>query len=202
MLRLLEYGSSQMRVGMPGIIESYDASEQSCDVQPAFTEENGTSIPVIKRAPIYFPRFGSFSITAPPAQGDPCWIAFSERDIDNWMNFGQKAPPFSRRTFDWNDAIVFPGVSPFNDSLALASSTDLVIGLADSSLVIRVTPAGKIQIGNENTSVDLLALLDDVISELMTTTVATGIGPQPLNPTTVAALGAARVSLETIKGAS
>jgi len=201
MLQLLEYGSSQMRVGMPGIIEKYTASEQSCDVQPAFLEEDGTELPVLTRVPVYFPRFGPFSISAPPAAGDPCWIGFSERDIDNWMNFGKKASPLSRRSFDWNDAVVWAGFSPFNDSLAVASATDLVIGLANSNMIIRVTPAGKIQIGNENTSVDLLAILDSVLSELMTTTVNTGIGPQPLNPTTVAALGTLRVDLTTIKGA-
>lgn len=198
--KAVKHEVATMRVAMPGTIVSYDASEQSASVQPAWTLSTGEKIPVITRAPVQFPRGGGFAITLPLAAGDPCWLLFGERDLERWLTTGQKHPPQSSRRFDWSDAVVIPGVGPWPDALASADASDLVVGRDDGTGLLRINPSGGITLGNENSGVELLDLLDQLITKLQLAKTITGIGPQPFDLATINALSQIRASLQGIKG--
>jgi len=145
----------QIRVGMPGIVQSYNSSEQSCDVQPALTEPDGTQYPVITRVPVVFPQGAGFAITWPLSEGDSVWLSFAERDIERWLNQGGNQSSNSPRVFDMSDAVAFPGMSPYSAPLSDAGVDHMVISI----------PGGKeLRLGQGAT--DFVALAADVLTEL------------------------------------
>lgn len=93
---LMDAVSSQIRVSLPGVIQSFDATEQTVSVQPAIQEvvskpdlsKSNTSLPLLVDVPLVFPRGGGFSLTFPVAKGDECLIVFADLDIDSWWQNG------------------------------------------------------------------------------------------------------------------
>jgi len=105
---------------MPGIIESFEPSNQTCTVQPAIRRvlrtEDGTettvtqvNLPILINVPVCTYEAAGFSVTLPIEKGDECLIVFSERCIDGWYDRGAVAPPITYRMHDLSDAFVVVG---------------------------------------------------------------------------------------------
>jgi Phage protein Gp138 N-terminal domain len=118
-LRLaLERSSRALRVGLPGRVERFDAANQLADVTPLLqesaTDESGNeqleSLPVLTNVPVQFAGGGGFAETFPVAAGDPCWITFSDRSLDEWIDRGGVVDPVDARRHDLGDPVAILGV--------------------------------------------------------------------------------------------
>lgn len=104
-------------VAMPCIVQSYDASRQTVDVQPVIRERFKTKentleykqYPLLINVPVVFPQAGSFSITFPIAKGDECLVIFADTAIDNWWVKGSIQNPVEIRRHDLSDGFAIFG---------------------------------------------------------------------------------------------
>ncbi|MRT14840.1 phage baseplate protein [Enterobacteriaceae bacterium RIT711] len=108
--------SNQIRVAMPGIIQSFDPDAVTCTVLPAIkgsdSSVNGTEsndIPLLVDVPVVFPRGGGCTLTFPVKAGDECLLIFSDRCIDFWWQSGGVQEPVDTRQHDLSDAFAIVG---------------------------------------------------------------------------------------------
>ena len=93
---------SSLHCAMPGIVESYDAQEQTASVRPALKRQ-GMALPVIRDVPVFMP----VPFTVNP--GDACLLVFADFDIDAWLASGETEEPVSGRQHSLSDAFAFVG---------------------------------------------------------------------------------------------
>lgn len=116
---LMDTISSQLRVAIPGIIQSFDADTQTCTVQPAIQERvqnpdlsySWVSLPLLVDVPVQFPRGGGFSITFPLQKGDECLLVFSDMCLDSWWTSGEVGNQMDKRRHDLSDATAIVGIT-------------------------------------------------------------------------------------------
>src|SRR6476660_3823601 len=81
-----------LHVGMPGIVQKYDASKQMADIQPAlkrkYSDGSLVNLPIITNVPIGHLRANNAIIHVPVKVGDTVFLHFSERSLDNWLSNG------------------------------------------------------------------------------------------------------------------
>lgn len=114
----LDGRQSQIHTGMPGVIVSFDPVKMTAVVQPALQgmqrNKDGTTeaitITKIPDVPVHFPGGGGHTLTFPVKAGDECWIAFSERNLDNWHQQGGVQRPGDYRMHDINDCVAHVGL--------------------------------------------------------------------------------------------
>lgn len=114
--RMLEAFSGDLRVSVPGIIQSFDPVEQTVTVQIAIREKinndgtiNNIEIPLLLDVPIVLPRAGNFILTMPIAQGDECLVIFGDRCIDAWFSSGGVQNQIESRKHDLSDGFAILG---------------------------------------------------------------------------------------------
>lgn len=120
---------------LPGIIQSFNAQEMTCEVQPAIQgkvrNEDGSialvNLPLLLDCPVIFPRGGGCSLTFPIRQGDECLVIFSARAIDLWWQSGGVQPPVEVRMHDLSDGFVLPG--PYSQPQVLPSVSTSAVQL-------------------------------------------------------------------------
>ena len=130
---------------IPGVIVSFNASENTVNVQPAIRktqviDDEITTVdqPVLQNVAIDIPYAAvlGFSLTLPLSAGDPCMIVYSERSIDNWQdNGGIQNPlePISPRAHDISDPIVIPGAIPTPNRISNYQTDAIEMRNADRS---------------------------------------------------------------------
>lgn len=106
-----------VRCAMPGIIESFDANEQTVSVYVAIRELIDTygnlswqDIPVLVDVPIILPRAGNFVLTMPIIKGDECLVVFADACIDAWWQSGGIQNQVEIRRHDLSDGIAIIGL--------------------------------------------------------------------------------------------
>ena len=117
--------AANLRVCMPGVIESFDAGTQRARVIPGVRmktvlgqEVRYVDLPVVEEVPIMIPSAGGFAVTLPIKSGDPCVLMFADRDIENFLISGKPENPgkaqgeetTAPRSHHLTDAICFPGI--------------------------------------------------------------------------------------------
>lgn len=105
-----------VRVAMPGIIESWDASQQTVDVRLALREKvtNGGSesemeIPLLVDVPVIMPRAGGYVLGFAPSEGDECLVVFADCCIDSWWQSGGVQSQADSRRHDLSDGFAILG---------------------------------------------------------------------------------------------
>ncbi len=106
-----------LRVACPGIIRSFDPTEQTVTVQPAIREKrwkaDGTEewleIPELVDVPIVFPRAGGYVLTMPVEAGDECLVIFGDACMDAWWQSGGVQNQIDCRRHDLSDGFAIPG---------------------------------------------------------------------------------------------
>jgi hypothetical protein len=137
-LRLaLDARVSEIRVALPGIVQSYDSAKQRCSVQVAimdgfrdeYGERRAESLPIVNDVPVVFPGAGSYSITWPLAKGDTVLLVFSSSSLDRWLVRGGVVDPADDRRHTLNDAIAIAGLRDFAHAVPSAGvhSTAMVL---------------------------------------------------------------------------
>lgn len=189
----------EMFVCMPGIVQSYDNVKNTASVQPAFKRKykNGkiVNLPIINNVPVAFPRANNAALTFPLKKDDSVLLLFSQRSMDSWKSEGGVISVNDPRTFNISDAIAIPGVYPMNKkvtvdpnkfvmrygSAKVSITEDKTVEIEAKIGKIKVTDQGKVTIGNG--TIDLVALVDEILTGIQALTVGTALGPSspPIN---------------------
>jgi hypothetical protein len=108
--------SNRIRVAIPGIVQSFDASEQTVTVRPSIRERINTNgqiswinIPDLPDVPIYMPRAGGYTLTMPVNPGDECLVIFADMCIDAWWQSGDVQNQLEKRRHDLSDGFALIG---------------------------------------------------------------------------------------------
>lgn len=120
-------------VALPAIVQSFNASKQTVDVQPAIREKMidpdnkiyYQQYPLLINVPIVFPQAGGYSITFPINRGDECIVIFSDLAIDNWWESGGVQNPVEQRRHDLSDGIAIFGLKNQSRISSVPSSLTL-----------------------------------------------------------------------------
>lgn len=181
-----------VHTGMPGIVEKYDASKQTCDVKPAIKrviknpgqERLVEEIPIVQNVRVQWPSAGGFWVTMPIKKGDYVWLVFSEASDNKFRETGDEAEPDDLRRHNLGDASCYPIPGPDDNTTTDASDTDMVLG-KDGGAIITIESGGDILIGRG--AVEKIARADRIVSKLSAhehTYVADGSG-SPVQLTTL-----------------
>lgn len=135
----LESRLAEVRVGMPATIETFDSATQLASVRPSLRDlaideegnESAVDLPVISDVPCQFPGGDGFSITWPVKRGDPCWLMFSDRSLDRWLDSaGGTVDPVAVQSHHLTDAVAIlgvrarPGAIPNFDAACMTAGKD------------------------------------------------------------------------------
>lgn len=108
---------NNLRVAMPGIIQSFDATEQTVTVQCAIREKinmdgnlSWQEIPLLLDVPIIFPRAGNYILTMPIQAGDECLVVFGDSCMDAWWQSGGVQNQIDCRRHDLSDGYAIVGL--------------------------------------------------------------------------------------------
>lgn len=152
---------SNLRVALPGIIQSFDPETVTCVVQPAVKgyesddagKKSSLSLPLLVDIPVIFPRGGGVTLTFPVKAGDECLLIFADRCIDFWWQNGGIQEPVDGRMHDLSDAFAIVGpqsqaqkISGISTRAAQLRTDDgaAFIELDSSSRAVTVTTPGKL----------------------------------------------------------
>lgn len=200
MARLLE----RTHTALPARVRAYDHQRQVVSVTPSIgvREAGGllVALPPIEDVPYACTGVGAWVIHAPPAPGDEVLLVIAEADLGAWKAGG--SGPTTARRMSATDAMAIGGIRrpAAPRSTDVVDADDLTIGREDGSVLLRMTQDGRVSLGREGSSpVDLLALLDRLLSALSAAVVATMLGAQPLDPVAQAELAAIQAELATIR---
>lgn len=109
--------NEQLRVALPGIVQSFDSGSVTATVQPSVRcmvrDNDGHTTtkeyPLLVDVPVIFPRGGGVTLTFPVSPGDECLVIFSDRCIDFWWQNGGVQEPVDPRMHDLSDAFCIVG---------------------------------------------------------------------------------------------
>lgn len=107
----------ELRVALPGIIQSFDAQQQTATVSLAIMEklairgvESEVEIPLLVDVPVVMPRAGGYVLAFTPRSGDECLVIFADRCIDSWWQSGGVQSQADCRRHDLSDGIAIVGL--------------------------------------------------------------------------------------------
>lgn len=130
---LKDRGAADIRVALPGRIESFDADSKLADVQPLLSErwevENGiesVQLPVIPSVPVIFPGSGPWRIQFPVKKGDEVLLVFGDRSLDVWQSQGGVTDPDDQRRHHLTDAVAILGLASSKNRTADAIADDVI----------------------------------------------------------------------------
>jgi len=143
--------STQIRVAMPGIIQSFDPDAVTAVVQPAIkgyeTGADGTrqsrTLPLLVDVPVVFPTAGGVTLTLPINPGDECELKFQDRCIDFFWQSGGVQEPVDDRMHDLSDATCSVGQISQPNRIKNVSTTSAQLRSVDGSTFIDLNPATK-----------------------------------------------------------
>ena len=105
-----------LRVSMPGIVQSVDYDVQTCTVRPALREKvlrgrgyEWVEIPDLPDVPFFVYGGREGSITVPVKAGDECLVVFADSCIDAWWTSGEVSNLTERRRHDLSDGFAIVG---------------------------------------------------------------------------------------------
>ena len=144
--------SEQLRVALPGIIQSFDPDTVTAVVQPAIRyierDNDGNKAtkdyPLLVDVPVVFPRGGGCTLTFPVSEGDECLVIFADRCIDFWWQSGGVQEPVDGRMHDLSDAFCIVGPQSQAKKISGISTTAAQLRTDDGSAFIEVAAGGDI----------------------------------------------------------
>ncbi|HEN3403513.1 TPA: translation initiation factor IF-2 [Yersinia enterocolitica] len=138
--------SSQLRVSMPGIVQSFNAGTVTCDVQIGIKGESSgesTNISVLTNVPVIFPRGGGVTMTFPVNAGDECLLIFGDRCIDFWHQSGDIQETVDEREHDLSDAFAIIGPQSQAKKISGISTSAAQFRSDDGSTYFEINPTTK-----------------------------------------------------------
>jgi hypothetical protein len=117
---------AEMRVAIPGIVESFDATNMTVDVNPAIStmsQETETPMAMLVQVPIMVPNAGGFTMSFPIKKGDECIVIFSDKMIDGWQAEGGIKPQGEKRQHHISDGMAIIGMRSTPNQVSINAST-------------------------------------------------------------------------------
>lgn len=141
--------SNDLRVALPGIIQSFNPETVTCEVAPAIkgakTNRDGSASPVdyplLVDVPVVFPRGGGCTLTFPLAKGDECLVIFADRAMDFWWQNGGIQEPVDARQHSLSDAFVLPGPQSQAKKISGISTSAVQLRSDDGAAFVELNPA-------------------------------------------------------------
>lgn len=143
--------SEQLRVALPGIIQSFDPDTVTAVVQPAIRyierDNDGNKAtkdyPLLVDVPVVFPRGGGCTLTFPVSEGDECLVIFADRCIDFWWQSGGVQEPVDGRMHDLSDAFCIVGPQSQAKKISGINTTAAQFRSDDGSTYLEIDPTTK-----------------------------------------------------------
>ncbi|KMW73353.1 hypothetical protein TI10_09770 [Photorhabdus luminescens subsp. luminescens] len=140
--------SSQLRVAIPGIIQSFNAEAVTCVVQPAIKsgttdkddKKTSVSLPLLVDVPVIFPRGGGVTLTFPVKAGDECLVVFADRCIDFWWQSGGVQEPADERQHSLSDTFAIVGPQSQAKKISGVSTNTAQLRSDDGAAYIELDP--------------------------------------------------------------
>ncbi|EMP5823336.1 translation initiation factor IF-2 [Klebsiella aerogenes] len=137
----------QIRVALPGIIQSFDPDSVTAVVQPAIRyverDNDGATetqdYPLLTDVPVIFPRGGGCTLTFPVKEGDECLVIFGDRCIDFWWQSGGIQEPVDDRMHDLSDAFCIVGPQSQAKKISGISTTSAQLRTDDGAAFIELS---------------------------------------------------------------
>lgn len=141
---------AEMWSALPGIVVSFNADAQTCEIQPAIKAlirdplgaESWVTLPVFPDVPVVFPRGGGFALTFPIQPGDECLVVFSSRCIDAWWQSGGTQQQIEQRLHDLSDGFCIPGPTSQPRKLSGLSMDAVQLRSEDGTAFVEIQTAG------------------------------------------------------------
>lgn len=153
---IIRQAGADLRVAIPGIIQSFDPIRQLAVVQIALRENvrtvvntttgvtawRDTAITPVQDVPVVLPRGGGYSLTLPLKSGDECLLVFGDMARDLWWVRGGVQNQFEKRRHDLSDAFCIPG--PWSKPRAINnySTTSAQVRSDDGTVIIDLAETG------------------------------------------------------------
>lgn len=144
--------NEQLRVALPGIIQSFDPDTVTAVVQLAIRyierdndgNKSTKDYPLLVDVPVVFPRGGGCTLTFPVKEGDECLVIFADRCIDFWWQSGGIQEPVDGRMHDLSDAFCIVGPQSQAKKISGISTTAAQLRTDDGSAFIELAAGGDI----------------------------------------------------------
>lgn len=139
--------STQMRVAMPGIIQSFDPDAVTCTVEVALrgiVGDDSTELKPLVDVPVIFPRGGGCTLTFPVKEGDECLLIFADRCIDFWWQSGGVQETVDPRQHDLSDAFAIVGPQSQAQKISGISTSAAQLRTDDGAAFVEVAAGGDI----------------------------------------------------------
>ncbi|MBP1034039.1 translation initiation factor IF-2 [Serratia fonticola] len=148
---LAESISSNIRVAIPGVIQSFDPDSVTCVVLPAVkgyeADSNGKRVPLdlplLVGVPVIFPRGGGVTLTFPVNVGDECLVVFADRSVDFWWQSGGVQEPVSDRQHHLADGFALVGPQSQAKKISGISTSAAQFRSDDGSTYLEIDPTSK-----------------------------------------------------------
>jgi hypothetical protein len=139
LLQAIESRVTDIHVALPAIVQKYDATKQTCEVQPCikkkYSDNTVVNLPLITNVPVVFPRTSKAYLHIPLKKNDYVLLIFCERSLDIFMQKGGIVDPEDYRKHNLSDAVAIAGLFPQGTEIQGATDkVDLVNDLAKISL--------------------------------------------------------------------
>lgn len=142
---------TNLRVAMPGIIQSFDPGAVTCTVLPAIfgqkVSDDGVvtpeELPILLDVPVIFPRGGGCTLTFPVKPGDECLLIFADRCIDFWWQNGGVQEAVDPRQHDLSDAFAIVGPQSQARKISGISTSAAQFRSDDGSTYFEINPTTK-----------------------------------------------------------
>lgn len=140
--------SASMNCVQIGTIQSFDPATQLASIKLSMLQvvdvmEDGTKTyaeyPLIQECPVVTLFGGVDFLSMPITAGDNCIVLFNDREIDNWVYFGDGRSATVEKLHDLNNAIALVGIRPLTNSIGnyLANGIRLSHGNGESQMDLK-----------------------------------------------------------------
>ena len=160
--RLVQSIMSNLRVAIPGIIQSFDPETVTAVVQIAIKgierdasgSETSVNLPLLVDVPVVFPRGGGCTLTFPVKEGDECLVIFTDRCIDFWWQSGGVQEPVDGRMHDLSDAFAIVGPQSQAKKISGISNTATQLRTDDGKAFIELATGGAVTITSPQVTIN------------------------------------------------
>lgn len=169
--QLMRHISYDLRVAMPGIIQSFDVSAMTVVVQLAIRDKlkiknvyTDTEVPLIPDVPLMLPHGGGFGINIPVEAGDECLLICADMCINGWWIKGGVQNQEVDRRHDFSDGFAVLGPWSQKTKPNYFNTSAIEITKADGSNKVSVDNTNIVLTSGNN--VDIAATTADINAHL------------------------------------
>ncbi|WP_236209004.1 Gp138 family membrane-puncturing spike protein [Pseudomonas tohonis] len=139
---------SKLWTAIPGIIQSFNATAMTVEVQPAVQalvrgeggELSSVNLPLLVDCPVQFPAGGGCTLTFPVAAGDECLVVFASRCIDAWWASGGVQGQAELRMHDLSDGFAILGFRSQPRVIGGVSTSAVQLRSDDGAAFVEINP--------------------------------------------------------------